>query len=396
MIKLSKEKLKVGVIGCGNAAKFGHLPWYKQAENAEITAIADPDEKELKKVAGIYKIKKAYADPNDLLEDPEIDAVSICSPHWAHCQQTIRAANNRKHVLCEKPIGINLKEVDEMITAVEKNKIVFQTGTQKRFDPGFQMIKEDILEGKLGDIFHISVYWYYFVPDLTIPWLRKSLDFLKKIGIDIEKSAGGWRLTDERGGGGDLIDHVPHYYDLFRFWFGDIATISAQVRRVYKSRVFEDHGAMLLSFKDCDTVAVFERSQNITGRITGEESGRIHGTKGSYYFDVPHEYNLEPMEVKKKMFSLKNYIINRRKKVKIKFPKDKWNLGYAREIRSFINQCLGKSNEDVGFPEEWIPTIYDGRASLEGVLASYESSRTNQTIHLPLKSYIPIKWTDEK
>ncbi len=203
---------------------------------------------------------------------------------------------------------------------------------------------------------------------------------------------GAWRLTDERAGGGDLMDHVPHYYDLFRFWFGDVATVSAQVRRVYKSRAHEDHGAMLFSFKNCETVAVFERSQNITGRVKGEELGRIHGTKGSYYFDVPHEYNLEPMEIKKFMFSLKNYIVNRKKKIKIKYPKDKWNLSYAREIRSFINQCLGKSNEDVGFPEEWIPTIYDGRAALEGVLATYESSRTNQTIHLPLKSYSPINW----
>jgi predicted dehydrogenase len=78
------------------------------------------------------------------------------------------------------------------------------------------------------------------------------------------------------------------------------------------------------------------------------------------------------------------------------FPKDPWNVAYAREIRSFINQVLGRSNEDVGFPEEWIPTIYDGKAGLEVVLASYESQRTQTTIHLPLKGYTPLKWNSEQ
>ena len=392
---MATNLLKVGIIGCGIIAKLGHMPWYDRSPYAKIGALADPNEKNLKKAAKLYHVEKIYTDPNELLDDPEIDSVSICSPHWAHSEQTIRAANNGKNILCEKPIGTDLLEVDKMIKAVEKNNVVFQTATQKRFSPGFQMIKEDLMEEKLGHVFHISVYWYHFIPDLNIPWIRKSLDFLKKIGINVEKNQGAWRLTDERSGGGDLIDHVPHYYDLFRFWFGDVATVSSQVRRVYESRAHEDHGAMLFSFKNCETVAVFERTQNITGRMKGQELGRIHGTKGSYYFDVPHEYNLEPIEIRKLMFSLKNYILNRKKKIKIKFPRDKWNLSYAREVRSFINQCLGRSNEEVGFPEEWIPTIYDGRAALEGVLATYESSRTNQTIHLPLKDYTPIKWNSD-
>jgi predicted dehydrogenase len=75
-------------------------------------------------------------------------------------------------------------------------------------------------------------------------------------------------------------------------------------------------------------------------------------------------------------------------------PKDSWNVAYAREVRSFINQVLGRSNKDVGFPEEWIPTIYDGRAGLEIVLASYESQRAQETIHLPLKEYNPLIWDD--
>ena len=107
---------------------------------------------------------------------------------------------------------------------------------------------------------------------------------------------------------------------------------------------------------------------------------------------MPHEYNLAP--IKLGVYTTKNVIRNKPSKVKIKCPKDKWNLPYAREVRSFINQSLGKSNEDVNFPEEWVPTIYDGRATLEAVLSCYESSRTQQTIQLPLKEYTPIEWTN--
>ncbi|MHA1723761.1 MAG: Gfo/Idh/MocA family protein [Promethearchaeota archaeon] len=380
---VSNEKLKVGVIGCGIVAKNGHLPWYYRSPLAEIAAVADPDAKRLKIVQKAFKVNKAYENPNDLLEDPEIDAVSICSPHWAHCEQVILAANNGKHVLCEKPIGINLSECDAMIKAVEKNKIIFQTATQKRFDPGFQMIKENLEEGKLGKVFHISVYWYHSIPDLEAKWIKRGLNIFKKLGIDNAKNQGAWRLTDKRSGGGDLLDHGPHYFDLFRWLFGEIFTITAQIRKVYESRVYEDHAALLISFRENDIIGVFERSENIVGRLNGKELGRIHGTKGSYYFSVPFEAELAPLTLEK--YTWKNIIRDKPSKVKIQFPKDVWNCPYAREVRSFINQVLGRSNEDVGFPEEWIPTIQDGRASLEAVIAAYESAKKQETIKLPLK-----------
>ena len=390
---MSNNKLKIGVLGCGNVAKIGHLPWYHRSPLAEVIAIADPWERNRNKMKKKYNVPKAYENSDELLDDPEIDAVSICTPHWLHAEQAIKAAKKGKHILCEKPIGLTLEEIDEVIKAVEENKIIFQTATQKRFHNAFQTIKGYIQEDKLGKIFHANIYWYHYIPDLNSKKLRKGINFFKKLGIDFERIMGAWRLTDERGGGGDMMDHAPHYIDLLRWWFGDIKTISAKVSRVFESRVHEDHGAVLITFKENDIIAVFERSQNFIGRPKGEELGRIHGTKMNVYFDVPHEYNLSPITLKK--YSPLNIIRNKPKEVKIKFPKDEWNLPYARSVRSFINQVLGKSNEDVGFPEEWIPTIYDGRAALEGVLAIYESSRTEQTINLPLKSYTPINWVRE-
>ncbi len=373
--------LKVGVIGCGIVAKNGHLPWYAKSPLAEVYAIADPDVDRLSKASKLYKPTKQYIEPIELLDDPNIDAVSICSPHWAHKDQVIQAANNGKHILCEKPLATNLTDLDEMIHTVERNHIVFQTATQKRFDPGNQKIKDILHKGTLGKIYHVSLYWYHSIPDLNTKWIKKSLKFFKSLGIDILKEMGAWRLTDSRSGGGDFLDHGPHYIDLFRWWFGEIKNISAQVRNFHEANQYEDHTAALLSFKKCDTTAIFERSHNFVGRLAGKEQGRIHGVNGTVSFDVPFEPKLKPMKLEKYMWS--NIITDTPSRIRYRSPRNPWNLSYARQVRSFINSVLDRPNEDVGFPKEWIPTIYDGRAALEVVLAAYESSRKQTTISIP-------------
>jgi UDP-N-acetylglucosamine 3-dehydrogenase len=378
-MKLPDNKLKIGVIGCGTVANIGHLPTYYASPLAEIEAVSDPLESHLKQAQKRYNVPKAYQDPQELLEDPNIDAVSICSPHWAHAEQVLLAAENGKHILCEKPIGLNLEEIDKMINTIERNNVIFQTATQKRFDLGFQFLKKRIIEKDIGKIFHTLISWYHSMPDLG-PNPKE----------DVIKEAGLWRLTNERCGGGDLLDHGPHYFDLFRWWFGEVKSVSAQIRRIYESRVNEDHCTVLLSFKSNNVIAVFERSEAFFGSVYGEERGRIHGTNGTYFFEVPNEYFLKPMTIKKRFRRDKTSKIQ---EIEINFPKDRWNLAYAREVRSFLNQVSERSNKDVGFPEEWIPTIFDGRAGLEIVLASYESQRTQKTIQLPLREYKPLIWS---
>ncbi|TFG20180.1 MAG: Gfo/Idh/MocA family oxidoreductase [Promethearchaeota archaeon] len=372
-MRMTKSKLKVGVIGCGIVAKNGHLPWYAKSPLADVYAIADPDSAHLKKANNLYHPTLQYTDPMELLENSEIDAVSICSPHWAHKEQVIRAAKNGKHVLCEKPLTINLEDMNEMIHVVEQNGVIFQTATQKRFDPGFQRIKELIDNETLGEIYHISLYWFHSIPNLESKWIRKGLKFFKSLGIDILKEMGAWRLTDSRSGGGDFLDHGPHYIDLLRWWFGDIKNVSAQVRKFHDVHQYEDHTAALFSFKKCNTTAIFERSHNFVGRFAGKEQGRIHGMKGTITFDVPFEPKLKPMRVEKYLWT--NIITDHPSQILYKSSRNPWNLSYARQVRSFINQVLDRSNNDVGFPKEWIPTIYDGKAALEVVHAVYESSR---------------------
>jgi predicted dehydrogenase len=376
---MSNNILKVGVIGCGMVANIGHLPAYQKSPLAEVVAVADPLKSHLKKVQNKFNIPKGYDNANDLIDDPNIEAVSICSPHWLHAEQAIRAAENGKHILCEKPIGLSLEEIDEMIKVVEKNDVIFQTATQKRFDLGNQYIKDGILKKEIGTIFQASVFWYHSMAQFLEEKPTKEL--IQEIGL--------WRLTDKRCGGGDLLDHGPHYFDLFRWWFGPVESVDARIRRIHETRVNEDHSLVVLTFKEYDVIALFERSEAIVGDVYGDERGRIHGTQGNYTFSVQAEYKKKPMKIEKQIKDKKTYKLI---KQNILLSKDPMEQPYAREIRIFINQVLGGSNEEVDFPEEWIPTIYDGRSALEIVLASYESQRRNQRIQLPLENCKPLNW----
>lgn len=374
--------LKIGIIGCGMIADLGHAAWYSRHPEVEIVAAADPSLKNLQKFAAKYHVPKIYTDPIKLIEKSGVDAVSICSPHWAHAEQAIRCAEHNINVLIEKPMGRNLEECDQIIHAVEKTKIYAQVGLQKRFVGAFQYIKEALEREQLGSVFQCSVYWYHSIPDLEERWIKMGLRILKKFRIDLTSQFGAWRLTDKRSGGGDWIDHGPHYGDLFRYWFGDIEHVSAEMLTVYQSRADEDHGIAIFKMKN-GILAYLERSQNVVGRPYGLETGHIHGTKGSFYFDAPHEYTLKPAKLSK--YTRLNIIPNKASLIHI--PKTKNQVSYKRQIDAFVGSLIDKklALEAIEFPPQWVPTIYDGRAAVEIVMAAYKSSQEQQTIFLPLK-----------
>nr|MDO8115324.1 Gfo/Idh/MocA family oxidoreductase [Candidatus Sigynarchaeota archaeon] len=376
-------KVKVGIIGCGTIARLGHALWYKENPNAELVAAADPNEKHLDKFSRSFKIGKSYKDPMDLIESGEIDAVSICSPHWAHCEQVLASVKRGIHVLVEKPMAVSMDECDVIGDAVNSVKTVFQVASQKRFELTHQKIKEALENGEIGVPFQASIYWYHYIPDLSTGLIRGTLNLFKKLGIDLEENLGAWRLTDARAGGGDLMDHLPHYYDLFRFWLGEPEHVSAEISRVYPGRVHEDHGIITIKYKS-GAIGLVERSQDVKGRPFGEERGHVHGTSGSIYWDAPHEYTLKPVKLQK--YSGTNIITNKRSPLLVpgNFRKSR---AYKRQADMFIARIMNQP-EIVDFPAKWVPGYEDGRAHVEGVIAAYMSALQRKKIELPLKKSV--------
>lgn len=376
---MTPEKVKVAIIGCGTIARIGHLPWLMANPQVELVAATDPDPKNLKAAARRFKIGQTYADTRNFFERAKPDAVVICSPHWAHAEQTLASLERGWHVLVEKPMATNLVDCRRIVRAAEETGLIVQPGLQKRFHWGFQKAKETIEQGNLGDLFQVTVRWYHFIPDLGQPWIRRGLDALKKVKVDLEKQYGAWRLTDPRAGGGDFLDHGPHYFDLFRFLIGEIDHLSAEVSRVVESRAHEDHAAALIRFNN-GCVGTMMRGQNVIGRPFGYEYCYIHGTRGSLFLDVPHEYTLGAARLYK--YSMRN--IPRNKYSQVSLPTVKQQTSYNRQSQCFIDRILGKTKAENGFPFDWAPTPQDGLSSLEAVLASYRSSQEIAKIKLPL------------
>ncbi len=154
-MKDQSKKIKWGIIGCGNIAhKFASD--LSILEDAELFAVASRSEEKAKEFQLKHKATKSYSDYNQLIEDKDIDIVYIATPHSSHAEWSIKAMEQNKHVLCEKPLAINKKETSEILETSKRTNRFFMEALWTRFNPSFVEIKKLIREGAIGEIKYIN------------------------------------------------------------------------------------------------------------------------------------------------------------------------------------------------------------------------------------------------
>ena len=183
--------LKVGVIGVGGIAGT-HFPGWKASEHAELVALADPAAPILERVAKAQEITKTYTDPADLINDPDIDIIDICTPSAYHAPLAIAALKAGKHVISEKPLAPTPDAINEMIAARDASGKLLMTAQHFRFQKDTQALKRQIDTGVLGDIYHARSWM------LRRNWLPTGPGFIYK----------------KNSGGGPCIDIGVHILDL--------------------------------------------------------------------------------------------------------------------------------------------------------------------------------------
>ncbi|MBW3635498.1 MAG: Gfo/Idh/MocA family oxidoreductase [Armatimonadetes bacterium] len=183
--------LKVGVIGVGGIAGT-HFPGWKASPHAELVALADPFESVLQKVAKAQEITKTYVKPEDLIADPDIDLIDICTPSAYHAPLAIAALEAGKHVICEKPLAPTPEDISQMIAARDKSGKYLMTAQHFRFMTDTQALKREIDTGILGDVYHARSWM-----------LRRNL-LPNRPGFIYKKNSGG----------GPCIDIGVHILDL--------------------------------------------------------------------------------------------------------------------------------------------------------------------------------------
>ena len=150
--------VKVGIIGAGRIGKVHTTSICTRVKNAEIKTIADPFMNEetasWAKEMGVENITKDY---KEILADPEIDAVLICSSTDTHSPISVEAIKAGKHVFCEKPIDHDIEKIQEVISALEGSKVKYQVGFNRRFDHNFEAVRNAVQNGSIGDPHIIKV-----------------------------------------------------------------------------------------------------------------------------------------------------------------------------------------------------------------------------------------------
>jgi len=202
--------MKIAVIGCGTIANAAHIPSYMNNPEAEIKYFCDIIPERAQAAVEKYGCGTAVVDYHEVLADPEIEAVSVCTPNNVHAPIAIDALRAGKNVLCEKPAARTYAEALEMQKAQNETGKILNIGVVNRFNDSVNLIKKYIDDGKLGEIYHVYVS---FRAHRSIPGL------------------GGAFTTKAIAGGGALIDWGVHYLDIVMYCCGDpkAKTVSGEV-----------------------------------------------------------------------------------------------------------------------------------------------------------------------
>ena len=206
------EKVRWGIIGCGNVTEVKSGPAFQKVKNSELVAVMRRTGELAKDYAERHHVPKWYDDADALINDPDVDAVYIATPPGSHKEYTIKVAKAGKPVYVEKPMALNFNECNEMIAACKAASVPLYVAYYRRALPRFVKIKE-LLENKaIGDVRFVSTTQY------------------QKASEDVKDSENlPWRVQPELSGGGLFFDLGSHTLDLLDYLLGPIKEVQGFV-----------------------------------------------------------------------------------------------------------------------------------------------------------------------
>lgn len=221
--------LRFGIVGCGMIAGF-HAKALADASGAELVGCVSRSAEGTANFAQKHACK-AYESLEQMLADPGIDAISICSPSGAHLDPALAAAAAGKHVVVEKPLEITTQRCDQIIAATDKAGVKLGVTFQSRFHQASQLFKSAIDAGRFGTI---------TLGDAYVKWFRSQQYY----------DSGAWRGTWALDGGGALMNQAIHSVDLLLWLMGDVEEITGRIATMTHQRIeVEDVAVATLKFK---------------------------------------------------------------------------------------------------------------------------------------------------
>lgn len=223
------DNVRFAVAGCGFIGRL-HARVINSIEGAGVTAVMDTDAGAAGELARQYGCRW-YDNAEDMLRDPNVDAVAICLPSGLHAELTVRAARAGKHVICEKPMDVSAEQAEKMTAACRENQVRFSVIMQHRFDQPVLLLEKAIEDGLMG-----RLLWG---ASRTI-WYR-----------DDKYYSNPWRGTWKYDGGGALMCQSIHYIDLLLHIMGNVRSVSGKCRTLGHPQIeTEDVGVADVEFEN--------------------------------------------------------------------------------------------------------------------------------------------------
>jgi predicted dehydrogenase len=267
--------LRWGLIGCGDIAQRRVAPALSALATCELHAVTRSRADRAESFAREFGAKQWYASWQELLADKDVDAVYVATPVHLHAVQSIAAAEAGKHVLCEKPMAINVKECDDMIAACRANNVKLGIAYYRHFYPVIDRIKRVITSGEIGTpvLVQINAFeWFDPKPDHPRYWLVKT----------------------EFAGGGPMFDFGCHRIEALLNIFGPVKQVTSIVANVALDREVEDTATALFQFESgtCGVLAVTHAAREPRDTLD------VVGTKGSIAVPVLNSGEMRVMTEK--------------------------------------------------------------------------------------------------
>lgn len=336
------DKIRVCLIGCGRAGMIHARDYAGKVQGAELIALCDPIEDNLKKAQEEVKVQYTYTDYKEALKNKDIDAVVVVTPTKFHHDIVVLAAKAKKHVFCEKPMAETEEECDEMINACKENNVNLQIGFMRRFDKNFRKGKEIIDSGSVGKVTLLKSNTHG--PSEPKTWM-----------FDVHASYG------------PIGEVNSHDFDMLRWYAGSevkwIHAVGHNFRSPEESEKWPDY---------YDTCAVLMEFENgIMAEVSGAQyvkygydaRAEILGTDGIVKIGTQHSDSVE---------------VSTKSQENISQSLPSWQVlfldAYTAEDNSFVQSIQNHTEPEV--------TGYDGKMSLRLVNAGFKSLMEHRIVEL--------------
>jgi predicted dehydrogenase len=254
----STSPVRIAIIGAGAVSDYHHVPAIRLDPRARLAGVCDASPELLDRRRSDWGCDKLTTDYEAICADPEIDAVIIATPNFTHRPIALAAAAHHKHVMCEKPLGLNAAEVREMYRACRDAGVVHMTAFTYRFAPSMRYLRQLATSGALGELRHF-----------------RSQRFL-----DWPETSWGWRQYQTQAGAGDLFDMTIHRIDFAIDLLGPLkAVCGATARFAPRTKTVDGRDCPPSEVDDWSSL-IGEFASGATGVWEGTTLAKGYGFKG--------------------------------------------------------------------------------------------------------------------